>query len=40
MNNSRSEETLGVKYRPIDESLIEMVNQMIEKGWIADKRPK
>ena len=37
-DNTRSKELLGINYRPVKESLTEMVNQMIEKGWIPDKR--
>ena len=38
--NTLSKELLGINYRLIDKSLSEMINQMIEKGWIPDKRPK
>ena len=40
LNTDISTGLLGIKYRPINGSVIEMVNGMIEKGWIPDKRPK
>lgn len=38
--NTKSIDVLGVDYRPTKESLTEMVNCMIEEGWVQDKRPK
>ena len=35
-----SKELLGIDYIPIKQSQSEMINQMIKKGWIPDKRPK
>ena len=39
-DTSMSEDILGIQYRPAKESFSEMVNMMIENGWIEDKRPK
>ena len=40
LDTSKSKEILGIQYRPAKESFSEMVNMMIENGWIEDKRKK
>ena len=40
VDTSMSKDILGIQYRPAKESFSEMVNMMIENGWIEDKRPK
>ena len=38
--NTKSKEVLGMEYIPTKQSLKDMVNCMIEEGWVEDKRPK
>jgi len=40
LDNTKSKQLLEIQYRPTKESLVEMVNCMIDKGWIPDKRPQ
>lgn len=37
-DNTRSKEILGIKYRPTQESLVDMAHSMINSGIIEDKR--
>ena len=37
VDNSRSKE-LGVEYRPVEESLYDMVESLIKQGYIPEKR--
>ena len=41
MDNTRSREALGIEYsRPMNQTLEEMANSMIDYGMIEDRRPK
>ena len=37
-NNDASTSVLGIEYRPANDSIFEMINSMIDAGWIEDKR--
>ena len=37
-NNQRSKDVLGIEYRPIEESMVEMAETMMDMGTIEDKR--
>ena len=39
-NTDRSKSILGIEYRPTKDSVLEMINSMIDAGWIEDKRKK
>jgi hypothetical protein len=40
LDNSLSQEILGIKYRPIRPSIIEMFHSMIELGMVPNNLPK
>lgn len=40
VDNTKSKETLGVKYINMDETIVEMGYSLIEKGYVPDKRKK
>eukprot|EP00049_Salpingoeca_infusionum_P017069 m.351678 g.351678 ORF g.351678 m.351678 type:complete len:351 (+) comp16309_c0_seq1:414-1466(+) len=37
-DNTKSQEQLGIKYSPIDKSIFDMLDSMVEAGLVADKR--
>jgi len=40
LSNARSREVLGIDYREMNQSIVDMVDSMIEKGLLEDKRTK
>ena len=39
VDNSKSIEKLGIEYRPLEETLVDMVEQLIKIGYIKNKMP-